>query len=151
MFNWGSSFLLPAVIVFSGCLDHLDPSKDRARFAEEQKAANLPSVKLTAKGELPPVGGPAVDADAIFAQYCAACHGEKGEAESAAAAAMNPKPRSFVDKAWQASVDDERIYTVIKSGGGAVGLSATMPAWGGQLKEAEMRAMVQKVRSIGNN
>jgi mono/diheme cytochrome c family protein len=133
----------------SSCLEHLDPSKDRARFAEEQSAANVPVQRLTAKGELPPAGGEAVDGNAVFAQYCASCHGDKGAADSPAALAMNPRPRNLTDKAWQASVDDEHIYKVIKSGGGAVGLSATMPAWGGQLNEAQLRAMVAQVRSYG--
>jgi hypothetical protein len=44
------------------------------------------------------------------------------------AAAINPKPRSFADEAWQASVTDEQIHKTIVFGGAAVGKSPFMPA-----------------------
>jgi mono/diheme cytochrome c family protein len=145
-------FVAFAVVVglSAGCLEHLDPSRVQKSVAEEQKVANAPLQRLTAKGELPPAGGEAIDGDAVYNQFCAACHGANGAADSASAQVMNPKPRNFTDKAWQASVNDEHLVKVIKSGGGAVGLSATMPGWGGQLNEAQINAMVKKVRNFGS-
>ena len=45
------------------------------------------------------VGG---DAAAVFKARCSTCHGIAGLGNGAAAAGLNPKPRSFADPAWQA-------------------------------------------------
>lgn len=67
------------------------------------------------------------EAKAKYDQLCATCHGKKGIGDGAAAAALNPKPRNYTDKAWQASVDDAYLAKVIVEGGAAVGKSAAMP------------------------
>ncbi|MCX6128889.1 MAG: c-type cytochrome, partial [Proteobacteria bacterium] len=85
-----------------------------------------------------------------FETYCAACHGLNGKADGAAALAMNPKPRNFTDKAWQAKVNDEHIAKVIKEGGAAVGLSASMAPWGAVVNDAEIKNLVQYLRSFGH-
>src|SRR4051794_10610951 len=48
-------------------------------------------------------------AQAIFNERCAACHGTDGNGKGPAAAALNPKPRNYTDKAWQAGVTDEQL------------------------------------------
>ncbi len=58
---------------------------------------------------------------------CATCHGPSGKGDGAAAAALNPKPRNYGDKAWQATVTDEQIRKTIVQGGAAVGKSPLMP------------------------
>ncbi len=68
------------------------------------------------------------EAKSVFATRCAACHGAAGHGDGAAAAALNPKPRSFADQAWQESVTDDHIAKVIVEGGMAVGLSPLMTA-----------------------
>ncbi|HRG98192.1 MAG TPA: cytochrome c [Polyangiaceae bacterium] len=69
-----------------------------------------------------------VDVKPIFAEKCVPCHGEKGKGDGPAAAALNPKPRDYTDKAWQASVTDEQIKKTIVYGGAAVGKSPNMPS-----------------------
>ena len=64
----------------------------------------------------------------IFDERCSACHGLNGKGDGAAAAALNPKPRNYTDKAWQASITDEQIKKTIVFGGIAVGKSANMPS-----------------------
>ncbi len=41
---------------------------------------------------------------------------------------IRPAPRSLADPAWQASVTDDQIRTIIVRGGAAVGRSPSMPA-----------------------
>jgi mono/diheme cytochrome c family protein len=109
-------------------------------------------LKLTEKGEMPAPVSAAADADPILAKYtslCGSCHGADGKADGAAALAMNPKPRNFHDKAWQAKVDDAHITKVIKEGGTAVGLSGTMPPWGAVLSDDDIKALVAKIREWG--
>jgi mono/diheme cytochrome c family protein len=72
-------------------------------------------------------GGPPEQAKALFAARCALCHGPTGAGDGVASAGLTPKPRNYHDTAWQASVTDEALRTVIKEGGAAVGKSAVMP------------------------
>ena len=75
-------------------------------------------------------GGPGVssqEATTIFESLCSTCHGTKGHGDGPGAGALDPKPRSFADVAWQDSVDDEHIRKVIVFGGGGVGKSLLMP------------------------
>jgi hypothetical protein len=49
-----------------------------------------------------------------------------GDGDGPGAAAIDPKPRSFADVAWQDSVTDDHIKKVIVYGGAAVGKSPMM-------------------------
>ncbi|MEZ5974770.1 MAG: hypothetical protein R3E96_07970 [Planctomycetota bacterium] len=53
---------------------------------------------------------------------CNTCHGDTGHGDGLAAANLDPKPRSYADKAWQKSKTDDQIKKVIKEGGQANGL-----------------------------
>ena len=64
----------------------------------------------------------------IFANRCTPCHGSSGGGDGPASAGLTPKPRNFTDAAWQKSVTDEHIETIIQYGGAAVGRSPMMPA-----------------------
>jgi len=68
------------------------------------------------------------EAQELFQSLCSTCHGTTGRGDGPGAAAINPKPRSFADEAWQASVTDEQIHKTIVFGGAAVGKSPFMPA-----------------------
>ncbi|MDA1258990.1 MAG: hypothetical protein O3A20_00045 [Planctomycetota bacterium] len=68
------------------------------------------------------------EARAKFDGLCATCHGTSGKGDGAAAAALNPKPRDYTDKAWQKTVTDEFLTKIIVQGGAAVGKSMLMPA-----------------------
>jgi mono/diheme cytochrome c family protein len=70
----------------------------------------------------------AIEARRVFQSICATCHGPGGKGDGQAAMALNPKPRNYTDKSWQASVTDDDIRKIILNGGGAVGKSPTMPA-----------------------
>lgn len=69
------------------------------------------------------VGGEAAN---VFTTRCATCHGMTGKGDGAAAQALNPKPRSFEDAAWQGTITDDHIKKVIIGGGAAVGKSQLM-------------------------
>ena len=78
------------------------------------------------------------------------CHGAGGKGDGQAAAALNPKPRNYTDKAWQATVPDAEIEKAILEGGAAVGKSNLMPP-NPDLKDKPdvVRALRAKVRSFG--
>jgi mono/diheme cytochrome c family protein len=80
------------------------------------------------------------NADQIYSARCARCHGEDGKAETNMGKRMGA--RNFVDKAWHDSTKDEDITATIKEGSGA------MPAFGSKLSEAEIKAVVGKIRKF---
>jgi mono/diheme cytochrome c family protein len=67
-------------------------------------------------------------AKTIYQERCSACHGPNGQGDGPGSAALNPKPRNYHDRAWQATVTDEQIKRTITYGGAAVGKSPIMPA-----------------------
>jgi mono/diheme cytochrome c family protein len=71
---------------------------------------------------------PATRAKDIFSQRCVPCHGATGQGDGPASASLDPKPRKYADKAWQASVTDDYLEKIIKLGGAAVGKSPAMPS-----------------------
>lgn len=89
------------------------------------------------------------EAKQMFESLCFTCHGLTGHGDGPGAAAIDPKPRSFADATWQASVTDEHIKKVIVFGGAAVGKSPMMIA-NPQLKgnDAVLNGLVQIVRGF---
>lgn len=96
-------------------------------------------------------GNPAAAATAktIFEQRCVPCHGTTGQGDGPASAQLNPKPRKYADKAWQASVTDADIEKIIKVGGQAVGKSPLMPANPDLTDPAVVSALKDIVRGFG--
>ena len=57
---------------------------------------------------------------------CAMCHGEKGDAKAPMAQTLRPRPRSFVDLAWQSTVTDEHIAKiVVENHGGTIAVTSS--------------------------
>ncbi len=125
-----------------------EPKEEYETFLKKQEEDKKAQSEAVANGT---AVAPAAEAPGkkTFETYCAACHGVDGKADGPAGAALNPKPRNFTDKAWQAKVDDARIAKVIKEGGASVGLSANMAPWGGALKDEEIKDLVKYVRHFG--
>lgn len=134
--------------LLGACTAQYDPTPTRNLLERERKVADRDLPKLTEKGELPAAGGPVVSIDQRFATLCSTCHGPTGHGDGPAGQALNPKPRNFHDGAWQAKVDDERIYKVIKEGGASVGLSSIMAPWGAVLSDEEIKGLVFKIRKF---
>jgi cytochrome c553 len=109
----------------------------------EQVSNDTPAIAASATS-------PTEEAHTTFKTICATCHGESGTGNGPAAATLNPKPRNYTDRTWQASVTDDQIRNTILMGGAAVGKSPAMPAQP-QLKEKPevVAAMVQIIRTFG--
>ena len=145
-------WLFVASLGMVSCMDQYNPLPYWKQFKTEREVTSQKHAKLTDKGELPPkevAAGPSDPISAKFSSLCSSCHGAQGMADGAAAGAMNPKPRNFHDKSWQAKVTDEHIASVIKGGGASQGLSATMPPWGAVLSDEEVKGLVAKIREFG--
>ncbi len=90
------------------------------------------------------------EARTTFNTICATCHGQSGQGDGPGAATLNPKPRNYTDKQWQASVTDDQIAKTILLGGAAVGKSPIMPAQPQLRDKPEVVAeLVRIVRGFG--
>lgn len=109
----------------------------------------LPSTPPPPTTAPPTADTPEAKAAALFDGLCASCHGADGKAETATALALTPRPRAYVDAAWQKRVTDEQLAKVIVEGGAAVGLSPLMPANPDLASQPEVvQALVKRVRAF---
>ncbi len=106
-----------------------------APAAAAKAAPAAPAGKFELKGD-------AAKGEVTFKTMCAACHGETGKGDGAAAAALNPKPADFTDAKRAAAATDEYVYKMVKDGGAANGKSPMMTPWGPVLNDD------QKVRDV---
>ena len=86
-------------------------------------------------------GSAAENATQTFSAVCAKCHGADGKGGVPAMEGA-PAPRNFCDAAFQASRTDEQLKQVIRKGKGG------MPAFGNLFQDAELEALVSKIRSF---
>ena len=142
-------WLLAGLCVALGC-EQYDPSQHWKLFEAERQMANQPLLNLTADGSLPEKSEGDTNLSAEeqkYASFCASCHGADGKANTPSILAMNPVPRNLTDPTWQKTVGDDHIAKVIKQGGAAVGLNATMPPWGAVLSDQDIDLLVALIRS----
>ena len=81
---------------------------------------------------------PAADGAAIFKKNCMMCHGADGKGFPAL------KTPDFTDPKWQSSIKDKQMREVIKNGK----KGTAMAAFGDQLKDDEISAVIAYVRSL---
>jgi mono/diheme cytochrome c family protein len=85
---------------------------------------------------------------ALFAQYCAACHGAEGRGDGPSAASLPIKPWNLTEARVLGHLPDEFIRLTITKGGQAVGLSPLMPAWEAYLGQEQVADLVAYIRSL---
>ncbi len=85
---------------------------------------------------------------------CFSCHGPEGKGDGAAAAALNPKPRSFSEGVYKFDTDGDGktgtetdIFNIVTSGAAKFGGSALMVPRA-DLPEADRKAVAKFVLSL---
>ena len=81
---------------------------------------------------------PEANGTEIFRKNCVACHGTGGKGFPAL------KTPNFTDPKWRSSTKDKEMREVVKNGKNGT----AMPAFGGQLKDEEISAVVAYIRSL---
>lgn len=92
--------------------------------------------------------------DRTYQLYCATCHGTRGDGQGPTARYLDPKPQDFTRGAYKLRStppgslpnDEDLIRTVRR---GVPGTS--MPAWGGLLSDADIRAVARHVIGLSMN
>src|SRR5262245_58817337 len=75
----------------------------------------------------------------LYTSYCVVCHGEKGKGDGSAAKGLPVKPADHTNGAVMNQLGDQYLIDLISKGGGAVGKSGFMPAWGSSLNDKQIR------------
>jgi cytochrome c553 len=89
-------------------------------------------------------------AEAVFKDKCATCHGDEGRGDGPAASNLKPRPIDFHSHNWQKSVSDNSITKAIVFGGRSVGLSGQMaPNPDLENEPGIVEALVEKIRQWG--
>jgi mono/diheme cytochrome c family protein len=134
------------VLVMSGCQARENVREWRASDHGQPEATQIDPSRLPAGDEseaeeTDPRERGARAAASLWRVVCAGCHGPGGQG-GGPNLPPNAQARDLTDAAWQQGTTDEAIAQVIVQGRGM------MPAFGNQLGEAGVRALVAHVRSL---
>lgn len=125
------------------------PESTRSLIARYLSA--LPGTQVTDSGPRPsptPPVASAPDGPALYARWCAACHGVAGRGDGPNAMNLPVKPAEHASREAMAARPDDSLFDTIASGGAAMNRSPRMPAFGATLSAAEIRALVRHIRSL---
>jgi mono/diheme cytochrome c family protein len=136
---WGAAF--PAIKVNSlGITWRCEVAKKAWTHWKRSIVMSLAMVVAAGPGALA-----AQSAADIYAQKCAACHGDSGKGDGPAGQAMVPPPAPFSTALKGKS--DGWIGTVITKGGPAVGMTPAMPPHP-TLSSDQVKALIQFIKGL---
>jgi mono/diheme cytochrome c family protein len=107
--------------------------------------------RVSASGPaLQPVSAPPADTGgaALYARFCAGCHGAGGKGDGPNARALPVPPARHASREAMSERPDDSLYDTIAGGGAIMNRSARMPAYGTTLSPAQIRALVRHIRSL---
>jgi mono/diheme cytochrome c family protein len=90
------------------------------------------------------------DGKALYAQWCAGCHGATGNGDGPNAARLPVAPAKHRDAKAMSLRSDDALFDTIEAGGAIMNRSHRMPAFGGSLTTPQIRALVQYIRTLCN-
>jgi mono/diheme cytochrome c family protein len=127
---------------------------DQPALAGPRSTTASPSGPPSASPSGPPSASTAAAAPAapngvaLYARWCASCHGASGMGDGPDARRLPVAPARHADAAAMSKRPDDSLYDVIAVGGPPYGRSARMPAFGATLSSSEIRALVAQIRLL---
>lgn len=91
---------------------------------------------------------PSRGAPALYAKWCVACHGDRGDGAGPNVRHLPVRPAVHADSTAMSARPDDALFDVIAGGGVVAGKSARMPAFGETLTPAEIRSLVAHIRAL---
>jgi mono/diheme cytochrome c family protein len=88
------------------------------------------------------------DGPALYARWCAACHGPTGRGDGPNASSLPVKPAAHASREAMSARPDDSLFDTIAAGGAVMNRSPRMPAFGATLSAAEIRALVRHIRTL---
>lgn len=121
------------------------------RTGSGEAAAYVPLLDLDLDRR--PVPGPrhaaaVPDGATLYQTYCAACHGARAAGDGFNAPHLPARPTAHADAAFMSTRPDPTLFDGVHGGGHILGRSHRMPAFGGTLSTAEIRALVTHMREL---
>lgn len=84
---------------------------------------------------------------AVYEDYCAACHGRNGKGKGVLAQLIPISPTDHTDARKMGAFTDRRLNNIITNGDAAMPF---MPSWKGILTESEVEAVLRYIRALPN-
>lgn len=108
---------------------------------------------MPGEGNAPPTSTTAADnqganGEALYASWCAPCHGLRGEGDGPNARYLPVTPAAHQSADAMTARSDDSLYDTIYGGGAIMNRSARMPAFGETLSDAQIRALVAYIRDL---
>ena len=85
---------------------------------------------------------------AIYARFCAGCHGQRGGGDGPNATSLPVPPARHASREAMAARPDDALYDTIAGGGAIMNRSPRMPAYGTTLTATQIRALVRHIRTL---
>jgi mono/diheme cytochrome c family protein len=148
-----AALALAALLAACGSGDKSAPPTPAPTPATPSTPAPAPTPNPMAGGLPAPSGslrGNAAAGKALYAQYCATCHGPTGHGDGPVAATLNPRPANHSDHVFMGGLTDEHLYQVISKGGASVGKSPMMAPWGGVINDQGIKDLIAFLRELSN-
>jgi len=133
----------PLCVDIAAAIDRMDATNAvAAKLAELRQRV----VTLTGVSEqvYPPDEPSAARGKSLFDQYCATCHGERGDGKGPGAASLNPSPADFTDPHFIHGETPYDFYHVISLGK----RNTAMPAWDGVLSVQDRWDLISYVWTL---
>jgi mono/diheme cytochrome c family protein len=83
-----------------------------------------------------------INGEEVFKRQCAVCHGDKGQGDGPASAALRPKPADLTDPEKMGEYTQTKLVAMIGKGKGM------MPAFGAVLNKQDLEAVAGYVHSL---
>lgn len=116
---------------------------DTSGWPMDARAETVARPRAGAEAPTGPAGGAA-----LYARWCASCHGPRGDGNGGNAAYLPVRPAAHSSAQAMSGRSDDALFDVIAAGGAASGRSPRMPAFGATLAPAEIRALVGYIRDL---
>ncbi|RME21894.1 MAG: cytochrome c [Deltaproteobacteria bacterium] len=88
------------------------------------------------------------DTGGLYVLHCASCHGMRGRGDGWQAPSLQVQPPDFSRPDFWTRVRYDDLKRAIREGGASVGLSAEMPAFGGELTDEQIDRIVEYLRTF---
>lgn len=85
---------------------------------------------------------------ALYARWCAACHGPRGGGDGRNARYLPVRPRVHADSSYMSTRSDDALFDTIAGGGYIMNRSPRMPPFGATLSPEEIRELVRYMRTL---
>ncbi|HMC57213.1 MAG TPA: c-type cytochrome [Gemmatimonadaceae bacterium] len=125
------------------------PPRTRNLIVAYLAGTDVDSQPLRAAAPPPAVNAAAASAPAaLYAKWCATCHGASGRGDGPNARFLPIAPAVHASAAQMAARSDDMLFDAIAGGGWVMGKSPRMPAFGQTLSSAEIRSLVGYIRVL---